>query len=128
VRARVEAPGALLQADGRRDALGEGALPVDGERLVEEGRLDARRVADDLGERRPEDVEDRRHLGRGHERLEVVEERRVGRVLPVEARGITLADIEVALERGEEEREVAGRSRLDPDRVGEGGRAQALGP
>ena len=47
---RVEAPGAVLEAERREDALGELALPVRVERDVEERGVDLRRLADELRE------------------------------------------------------------------------------
>ena len=51
------------------------------------------------GEHGPDRVEDLRDLGRRHERLEVVEQRRVRRVVPLEALGVALLQLEVPLER-----------------------------
>ena len=61
-----------------------------------------------------------------HVRLEVVEERRVGRVVPLEALDVAALELEVALERGEEPREVVRRARLDPDLVAERRRSRQL--
>ena len=105
---RVEPPRALLEAERREDALAERALerrPGTAGRGTTASTAGASRtssastgriVAEDLG-----------HLGRLHERLEVVEERRVRRVVPLEALDVAPLELEVALERREE----AARSR-----------------
>ena len=81
---------------------------------------------DELGEHRPDRPEHLGDLGREHVRLEVVEERRVRRVLPLEAVDVLPLQLEVALERGEELREVVRRAGLDPDLVAERSRARQL--
>ena len=95
---------------------------------MEERRIDSRRLLHELGEHGPDRPEHLRHLGRQHVRLEVVEQRRVRRVLPLEALDVASLQLEVSLERREELREVVRRTRLDPDLVSERGGADHLGP
>ena len=123
---RVEAIGPLLEAERREDALVEAHLLVHRELLVEERRVDARRLAHELGEHGADRPEYLGHLGRLHVRLEVVEERRVGRVLPLEALDVLPLELEVALERRKELREVVRRARLDPHLVAERRRSRQL--
>ncbi len=125
---RIEPVRAFLEAERREDPLAERLLPAGGERLLEERRVDARRLAHELrehGSNRPEHLG---HLGRLHVRLEVVEERRVGRVLPLEALDVAALELEVALERGKEPGEVVRRARLDPHLVSESRSARHLDP
>ncbi len=128
VDGRIEPVRALLQAERREDALVERFLRVDRERLVEERRVGVRRLADELGQDGPDGREDLRHLGRLHERLEVVEERRVRRVVPLEALDVPALEVEVPLQRREELREVVRRARLDPHLVAERSCARHLRP
>ena len=123
---RVEPVRALLEAERREDALAELLLLVCGERLLEERGVDARRLPHELGEHGPDRPEHLRDLGRLHERLEVVEERRVRRVVPLEALDVAALQLEVPLERRQEAREVVRRPRLDPDLVPERGRTRHL--
>ena len=124
---RVESVRALLEAEGCEDPAVEHCLLVCRVGQLEEGRFDARCVLHELGEDGPDRPEHIRDLGRRHVRLEVVEERRVRRVLPLEALDVAALQVEVALERGKEAREVVLRARLDPDLVAERGRADHLG-
>ena len=122
----IEPVRALLETEGREDALRELLLLVRCEWLFEERRVDARCFPHELrkdGADRPEHVGDLR--GR-HVRLEVVEEGRVRRVVPLEALDVPSLQVEVALERREELREVVRRSRLDPHPVAESGRSDHL--
>ena len=82
----------------------------------------------ELGEHGADRREHLGDLGGQHVRLEVVEQRRVGRVLPLEALDVPALEVEVPLERREELREVVGRARLDPDLVAERSRADHLRP
>ncbi len=125
---RVEPVRALLEAERREDALVEAGLLVRRVVHLEEGGVDARRLAHELGEDRPDRAEHLCHFGRLHEGLEVVEERRIGRVVPLEALDVAALQVEVALESGEELGEVVRRARFDPDLVAERGRADHLGP
>ena len=115
VHGRVEAPRAVLEADRREDALGELSLECLRVRHVEERRVDLRRLAHELRQHRLDRVEDLRDLGRLHERLVVVEQRRVRRVVPLEALDVAALQLEVLLERGEERLEVVFARALDPD-------------
>ena len=124
---RVEPVRALLEAERREDPAVERCLLVGRVGQLEERRVDARSVLHELGEDGPDRPEHVRDLGRRHVRLEVVEERRVRRVLPLEALDVAALQVEVALERGKEAREVVLRARLDPDLVAERGRADHLG-
>ena len=81
----------------------------------------------ELRERGLDLVEDLRDLGRRHERLEVVQQHGVRRVVPLEALDVALLQLEVPLEDGEEGGEVVVRPRLDPDLVALRARAQHLG-
>ena len=122
----IEPVRALLEAERREDALAESLLRAGRERLLEERRVDARRLAHELGEHGADRPEYLGHLGRLHVRLEVVEERGVGRVLPLEALDVAPFQLEVALKRREEPGEVVGRARLDPDLVAERRRSRQL--
>ena len=82
----------------------------------------------ELGEHGADRAEHLRHLRGQHVGLEVVEQRRVRRVLPLEALDVAALELEVAFERREELREVVGRPRLDPDLVAERSRADHLRP
>ncbi len=86
----------------------------------------SRRLAHQLGEHGANRPEHLGHLGRLHVRLEVVEERRVGRVLPLEALDVPAFQLEVALKRREEPGEVVGGARLDPDLISERRRSSQL--
>ena len=123
---RIEPIRAFLEAERRQDPLAELLLLSGLERLLEERRVDAGRLLHELGQHRPDRPEDLGDLGREHVRLEVVEERRVRRVVPVEAVDVLPLQLEVALERGEELREVVGRAGLDPDLVSERARTRQL--
>jgi hypothetical protein len=119
VHGRVEPPGAVFEPERGEDALRERSLTVGGEGLREEGGVDRRRFANELGQHRPDRAEDFRDLDCRHGRFEVVEERRVRRVGPLEALCVAALEVEVPLERGEEPCEVACLSRLDPKFVAE---------
>ncbi len=123
---RVEPVRPLLETERREDPAVERRLLVGRVRQLEERRVDPRSVPHELGEDGADRPEHLRDLGRRHVRLEVVEERRVRRVLPLEALDVAALQVEVALERGKEAREVVLRARLDPDLVAERGRADHL--
>ena len=114
---RIEPPRPVLEADRRENPFSECALQLGRVGNVEERRVDPRRLTHQLGEHRADRVEDLRNLGRLHQRLEVVQERGVGRVVPVEALGIAPLQLEVPLERREECGEVVVRAGVDPDLV-----------
>ncbi len=86
----------------------------------------ARCLLHELGEHGTDRPEDLGHLRREHVRLEVVEERRVRRVLPLEAVDVLPLELEVALERGQELCEVVRGAGLDPDLVAERSGARQL--
>ena len=86
----------------RRAAPRAGSLPRE-ERRVDLGRL-ADRARSVPGAAEPKTV---RHLGRGHERLVVVEQDGVGRVRPLEALDVAELQLDVAAQVGEEGGEVA---------------------
>ncbi len=117
VDGRIESPRPVLEADRRENPFSECALQLGRVGNVEERRVDPRRLTHQLGEHGPDRVEDLRHLGRLHQRLEVVQERGVGRVVPLEALGVALLQVEVPLERREEGGEVVVRAGVDPDLV-----------
>jgi hypothetical protein len=127
VHRRVEPVRAGLEPERAEHLLAELLLPGGVEGLVEEARVDLRSLAHELREHRPDRPEDLGDLLRLHERLEVVEQRRVRRVRPLEALDVAALEIEVALERGQELREVVRRARVDPDLVPERGAADQLG-
>ena len=116
---RIEPIRALLEAERRQDALVERLLHVDRVGQGEKRRVDVRCLAHELGQ----DGADRREhlgdLGGQHVRLEVVEERGVRRVVPLEAFDVPTFQVEVALERRKELREVVRRACLDPHLVAE---------
>jgi hypothetical protein len=117
VGGRVEPPRAVSESDGLDDALGELTLQVRGIRHIEERRLDLGRLPHQLRQDRANGVEHLFDLGRLHEGLEVVEERRVRGVVPLEAFGVALLELEVPLEGGEERGEVVVRASVHPDLV-----------
>ncbi len=125
---RVEPVRALLEAECAEDACVELLLLLVRVVVTEERCVDPRRVLHELGQHRADGSEHLRDLGRQHVRLEVVEERRVGRVLPLEAFDVASLELEVPFERGQELPEVVRRARLDPDLVAERGRADHLRP
>ena len=127
VDGRVQAHRALLESERVEEAVAELALAIGVVREVEEGRVDARRLLHELGQDRPDRSEDLGDLGRLHERLEVVEERRVRRVVPLEALDVAALQLEVPFEHREEAGEVVVRARLDPDLVAESRRTSHLG-
>jgi hypothetical protein len=90
----------------------------------------ARRRRHERDELLLEAVEQRGQLGRGQARLVVVEQHvvRVREVAgPVEARGVAVREIDHALERRPEEREVARVARVHPRLLGVRGGARHLG-
>ena len=99
---RVEPPGPLLEAERREDSLGELAAGRLDSGRSRNGASTARRLLDELLEDGLDRVEDLGDLGRLNERLEVVEKRRVRRVVPLEALDVAALQLEVLLERGEE--------------------------
>ncbi|MBM2822094.1 MAG: hypothetical protein HW413_840 [Thermoleophilia bacterium] len=124
---RVEPPRTVVEPNRREHPLGKRALEVGCVWLVEERRVDARSLAYELGQNRADGGEDLRHLARLHERLEVVEERRVRGVVPLEALDVAPLELEIPPERREEAREVVLRPCLDPDLVAERRGADHLG-
>ena len=127
VRRRVEAPGAVLEAERPDDALRELAAAHRGRTMP--WRNDAstsRRVADELGQRRPQRREHVAHLGRRHPGLVVVEQRRVGQVGRLEALDVAALELDVRPQVGEERGEVVVPPGLDPGVVPAGRRAGHL--
>ncbi len=111
---RIEPPRVVLESERPENPLRERALGVGREVPVQERRVDLGRRGDDLGERGPQDGEDLPHLRRQHPRLVVVEQRRVRAVRPFEALDVAALEVDVRAQVGEERREVARPTRLDP--------------
>src|SRR5579863_5811577 len=99
-------------------------LPVEREVPVQERvvRVALAELRDERDELVLDLLEDACDVGRLHLRLEVVQEDVVRLVLRLEACDVAAAQLDVALERTEEELEVGGRLRLLPDRARLGGR------
>ena len=115
---RVEAVGALLEAEVAQDRGRDLLLFLDREVAFEErvvGRLAG--VPHELGQRGPQHVEDRLHLGRLHPRLVLVEEGVVRRVARLHVLRPAERDVVHAPERGQEDGEVVLRASLEPGGV-----------
>ena len=126
VHGRIEPIRPLFEAECRQDALVEPHLRGDGVGQAKERRVDTRCLAHQLAQDRADRREHVGDLGGQHVRLEVVEQRGIRRVVPLEALDVPPLQLEIALERGEELREVVRRPRLDPHLVAECGGACQL--
>ena len=116
---RIEPPGLLAQPEQRDDLLRDRFLALDRERAVEERVVDLL-VAERRDQRHElglELVEDVAHLGGRRLGLEVVEEDVVALLDVTEAVDVRQPQLDVPLERREEERVVRLRLRLHPHRT-----------
>ena len=111
----VEAPLLLVDADRAQHGAQQRALAGLGERAhAQQGVVDLRRRGHERDEAVAQALERVAHLGRGHARLVVVEQRVVGVLGLGEARAVAPAQLDVALQEGREGREVVGLARLHP--------------